>query len=166
MPQDGPRRPQDAPKTSPRRPKKPHETPQEAPKRPQLGQLGFPNPRKSMKNRCRDAIPFWLHFLIHFCPILFPTSTSKILKKLILAEVKPLISTKSLFEVDIDLLSDVGANLRPLFCQNPNKILLKINLQRHQVPDLSVGALPMPQGGPQDDPEGLKTPLLALQDSP
>ena len=76
------------------------------------------------------------------------------------------IFEKSPFEVDIDLLSYVGANLRSFFNQKSIKILSKINLQRHQVPDLSVGALPMPQGGPQDDPEGLKTALLALQDAP
>ena len=47
-----------------------------------------------------------------------------------------------------------------------NQILSKINFQRHQIPDLSLGALPMPQGGPQDSPEGFKKAFWGPKTAP
>ena len=45
-----------------------------------------------------------------------------------------------------------------MFLPKIDQLFSKINLQRHQIPDLPLGALPMPQGV-QDSP-------LALQDGP
>ena len=49
------------------------------------------------------------------------------------------------------------------------RAVYSVTLERHQVPHLSVGALPMPQGSPQDDPEGFKAPCCRFkmfQDAP
>ena len=101
---------------------------------------------------------FWFHFGFILRPS-NPFKSSPRCRESVIFEESPV-------EVDMDLLSDIGANLIPCFNTKTITILSENDLQGHHIPDLSLGVLPVPQGDPQDNPKGIKTALGRVKKAP
>ena len=81
-----------------------------------------------MKNRCQDAFPSCLHFLIDFCSQLGPPNPENSRPHC----SESTIFLKSHFDVHMDFWFDFGANLAPFWLPKSSKILPKIDPKRHQ----------------------------------